>query len=249
MKRIFNKIFFAALLLVALDAAAFVSDSPKPKYGTSATLLSASHQYIRASEAPDYWALSPYYLAQQDDRSCSVASVTMVVNGARAGRKLTADDELATQAGVLKRAKNEAWAKAVGPEGHGVALDELAPLIEQSLRAYGVEGAKFETFHAADTSNKTKAVLHEALVANEKSANDFIIINFLQGVYTGDADVGHIAPIAAYDAKRKSVLVFDPDRTWYEPYWVSEETLLKGLATLDKTSGKMRGYVWVKLKK
>jgi hypothetical protein len=40
----------------------------------------------------------------------------------------------------------------------------------------------------------------------------------------------------------------DPDRTWYEPYWVSEETFIAGMNTQDKESGKTRGMLWVKLK-
>ncbi|MBI3554790.1 MAG: hypothetical protein HY074_00840 [Deltaproteobacteria bacterium] len=221
----------------------------KPKYGPEATLLSASHAYLQKNAAPDYWALIPYYVSQQDDRSCSVASVSMVVNAARSGRKLTADDELATQKGLLVRAKSETWSKGVGDGGHGVNLDELGPIVEAGLKAYGVADATAEVHHTDDTSRKVKDELHHALVENEKSASDFIIINFIQGVYTGDAEAGHIAPIAAYDAKAGRVLVLDPDRQWYEPYWVSEATLLKGMATADKTSGKSRGFVWVKLKK
>jgi len=219
----------------------------KPKYGSEITLLSESHGFIKASDAPDYWAISPYYLPQQDDRSCSVASVAMIINAARVGTSLTSDDEIATQKNVLKKTNSDLWRKAVGLTGYGVSLDQLAPLIENSLKAFGITKFKVETFHVDDTSKDTAAKLHEALVANEKSKADFIIINFIQGVFTGDADVGHIAPIAAYDSAQKKVLIMDPDRQWYEPYWVSEATLLKGMATKDKSSGKSRGYIWVKI--
>lgn len=248
MERHFMRVTFLAAVLVSAVSMPFASAAdPKPKYGPEATLLSRSHEYIRRAKAPDYWALSPYYLPQQNDRACSLASVAMIVNAARSARALTADDELVTQSGLLARVKGDLWNKAVGDGGHGVTLDQLGALVEESLKAYGVQGGTVEVVHANDTSKKTAAKLHQALVANERSANDFIILNFIQGAYTGDANVGHIAPLAAYDAAKKRALVMDPDRQWYEPYWVSEKTLLAGLATEDKASGKFRGYVWVKI--
>lgn len=235
-----------AFSLIALSfgiASSWASD-PKPKYGPEITLLSASHEYVLKNAAPDYWALSPYYVEQEDEASCSISSTAMVVNGARVGWKMTADDELATQKGLMKRATLPPWKDGKGGPAN---LDELGALILDGLKAYGVKNATAEVVHTDDMSDATKKKLHHALVENEKSANDFIVINFIQGVYTGDADAGHISPIAAYDAKKKRVLVLDPDRQWYEPYWVSEETLLKGMATEDKSSGKHRGFVWVKL--
>ena len=244
-----TRFVMCALSVIAMSsAAAFAADAPKPKYGPEATLLSASHDYIQKHAAPDYWALSPYYLPQQTDSACSLASVTMVVNAARMGKKLTADDELATQNGVLKKAAQADWDKAVGDKGKGVSLDELPKLLEASLIAYGVDVVSVEAIHTPDSSKATAGKLHKALLANETSAHDFIIANFIQGVFTGDADVGHIAPVGAYDATNRRVLIMDPDRQWYEPYWVSEATFLKGMATSDKTSGKSRGYVVVRVK-
>ena len=131
--------------------------------------------------------------------------------------------------------------------GHGITLDQLGPLIEASLKAYGVRRFSVEVTHTEDVSESTKMKLHRNLVENERSSKNFMIINFLQGIFTGDAMIGHIAPIGAYDPGRRHVLVMDPDRQWYEPYWVSEETLLKGLATLNKESGRSRGYIQVKI--
>ena len=73
-------------------------------------------------------------------------------------------------------------------------------------------------------------------------------MNFLQSEFTGDPEgsIGHIAPVAAYDENKKQVLILDPDRDYYEPYWVSDEQALKGMATLDKGAGKYRGYLVIK---
>jgi hypothetical protein len=190
--------------------------------------------------------LMPYYVSQQDDSSCSVATVTTIVNGARAGRKLGADDELATQAALVKKVKNSGWHKLVG--GYGVSLDQLGDIVREALIAYGVKVVSVETVHV-DGSPASRAKAHEALLANEKSDHDFILLNFNQKIYTSDAEVGHIAPLGAYDAEHKRALVLDPDREWYEPYWVSEDVLIDGMATLDKSMNLFRGYVWVKFEK
>ncbi len=230
-------------------AAVGLAGVPKPKYGPEAMRLSLSHKYIQTHDAPDFWALMPYYLPQQNGASCSVASVAMLMNGVRVHDDLTADEELVTQPGLLKKVGDSAWTRDVSSGGHGVTLDELGKFVEESLKAYGVRKYEVEVVHASDFSEKTKSRLHRALVENERSSKDFILINFIQGVYTGDADVGHIAPIGAYDQAHHRVLVLDPDREWYEPYWVSEETLLKGMATQDRQAVQARGYVWVKILK
>ncbi len=220
----------------------------KPKYGPMATVLSQSHEYFRNADAPDFWALSPYYTAQMNESACSVASMTMIVNGARVGKKLTADDELVTQQAISEKVLNKAWHKGLLKKvaGFATTLDELGDIAREAFEKYGVPPKSIEVVHIDSVDEKTKAHLHQALVENEKSARDFILINFNQQVYTGDADVGHIAPIGAYDAKNRKVLVFDPDRKWYEPYWVSEETLLRGMATKDSATQRNRGYVWIK---
>ena len=73
------------------------------KFGPQATRLHNEHAFISKNKAPDYWALSPYYLPQQDGRSCSVASITMVLNAARADEVLSSSDELVTQKSALKK--------------------------------------------------------------------------------------------------------------------------------------------------
>lgn len=220
---------------------------PKPKYGPQATALSQSHDYFKKSEAPDFWALMPYYTAQQDESACSVASVTMVLNGARSHQKLTADQELVTQKNLLAKVTHPGWKKGFFKLGRGVTLDQLGEILEESFKKHGFKEVKATVVHTEDAGAETLAKLRSALSENEKSTQDFIVLNFLQNYYTDDAEVGHIAPLGAYDAEKKRALVLDPDRTWYEPYWVSDEVLLKGMATLDKGAKKNRGYVWVSL--
>jgi hypothetical protein len=172
----------------------------------------------------------------------------MIVNAARASKKLSSSDELVTQKGLLEKVKLEIWNQGVGISGRGIALDDYGALIEASLKAYGFSKAQVVTVHADDQAGFKKRI-HQDLLLNEKSAQTFMIGNFLQSEFTGDPDgaVGHYAPISAFDAKEKRVLIFDPDRQYYEPYWVSESTLIKGMNTLDPANKKTRGYLFIHL--
>lgn len=238
-----KKIPIVFVLLTFATTSVSAADS-KPKYGPEAKRIYLSHDYFKKNPAPDFWALIPYYAAQRDEASCSLASVTMVVNAARAAKDLTADDELATQDTVLKKTDDASW--AIDLKTKGVTLEELGKFTEEALKAYGIP-SKVEVLHA-DMTPEFKKKLAAVLSQNEKSAQDFVIANFLQGTYTGDAAVGHIAPVAAYDQKNQRVLVLDPDRKWYEPYWVSLDTFIQGMSTTDKVSGKNRGLIWIQLR-
>ena len=220
----------------------------KAKYGKDALLLSKDHQYMREAGAPDYWALSPYYVAQKSDSACSIASISMIINAILSKHDRTSDEELVNQGGLIKEMGNEAWRAAVIQGGPGVTLDQLKAMLQAALKISGVTAYALEVIHTDTASNEVRAKLHRHLVQNETSDRNFIIANFMQGAYTGDVGLGHIAPVGAYDEKRKRVLILDPDRQWYEPYWVSEDVFLKGMATQDKASGHARGYVWLQLK-
>lgn len=222
---------------------------PAPKYGPGASRLSASNDYFRSNPAPDFWALIPYYVPQQDGRSCSVASIAMVVNGARSAGELTAADELVLQPAVLKKVDDRVWTRFIRQGRRSIVLDELGELVRKALKAYGITAVSVDVVHVADTGEATKASVRKDLVANERSADDFIILNFLQSSLTGDPEgaIGHIAPLAAFDAKTDRALVLDPDRQYYEPYWVSLDALLTGMSTIDPGAKKARGYVRVRV--
>jgi hypothetical protein len=238
-----------ACALLAAPAPRAAEPAARPKYGAQAVRLQDDRSHVREREAPDFWALLPYYLPQPTDSACSSASVAMLLNALRAGQALGADEPLVTHDGLLERAGDAEWTRAVRPGGEGSSLDQLGRRIERSLGAYGLAGYRVEVVHTPDASAAALARLREALTANEVSRTDFVLANFLQSELTGDPEgaVGHIAPIAAYDAVRRRVLMLDPDRTWYEPYWVSDEVLLRGMSTRDADGGgQARGFVWIR---
>jgi hypothetical protein len=243
-----------ALLSVAILVAPDASWA-KPKYGPDAKPLAAplwsSNAYLRSSPkvAPDFWNMIGYYVPQVTPSSCSAASVAMVLNAALASKPKTSDDKVVLQPDLVEKVKIEQWKDRVSTSGasgkFGVSLDQLGKITEAAFKAYGFPQAKVRVVHTENTSAETKKALIADLENNEKGSQDFIIANFDQQNYTDDAQAGHIAPIGAYDAKGGRVLVMDPDREYYEPYWVSVDTFLKGMATKDSEGKTFRGYLVV----
>lgn len=243
----------AQLLLAQAGQAA----ESKPKYGPKEApraqplVFSPSYFQSKKHPAPDFWSLIGFYVPQMNEFSCSAASVAMVLNAARAKLPKTSEDAVITQPALLEKVAVEQWKQRLSAEGaggeHGTSLPRLGKITEAAFKAYGFPNVTVKVVHVENTSAETKRELVKALVQNEKSSKDFIIANFNQQAYTDDADAGHIAPVGAYDAEKDRVLVLDPDREYYEPYWISTETFLAGMATKDKGSSLNRGYLVIQL--
>ena len=63
-------------------------------------------------------------------------------------------------------------------------------------------------------------------------------------ILTGDPEgPAHVATVGAYDEKSRSVLVLDPDREWYEPYWTSVDALFEAIADPSSDSEKKAGWI------
>lgn len=240
------------LLLALLLSFAFA----KPKYGPEgaprAVPLSQDSSYFRSAKAPDFWALMPHSVPQFNGAACSVASVAAVANAARSSQKLTSDDKLVLQEELLKKVRIGDWESRIKggtlTPARGVTLEILRDVTEGALKAYGIAFERVELLRF-DGEEKTELKRLEALLEeNERSTSDFVIANFLQSAATDDSDTGHISPLGAYDRTRRRVLVMETDREWYEPYWVSSLSLLKGLRTVDPESKKQRGLIRVILK-
>lgn len=244
------RVILSVLILIIAVRTALADDPPRPKYAATTLRLSHDHDFIRRCPAPDFWALMPYYAAQPDDQSCSAASVAMLVNALRSGRELAADEQLATPSSVVSTVEPSRWRDKLAPGGPGVALDELGALIPIVLQAFDVTDVEVQVLQFDDNTRDSRTRLTRLLAENERSSRDMIIVNFLQSALTGDpeGDVGHMAPVGAYDAARGRVLVLDPDRRWYEPYWVPVETLLQGMTIQDPEAGQSRGLLRIVMK-
>ena len=174
----------------------------------------------------------------------------MALNAARAKLSKSSESKVITQQALLSQIGGE-WKKRVDPtlglsKVRGVTLDLLAKFAEEAFRKNGFEHARAEVVRLDPKFRTSLQKLQADLAENEKSDTDFILINFDQKYFTDDTVAGHVAPIAAYDAKMHRVLVMDPDREWYEPYWVSDQRLLEAMATIDPETSKPRGYVKIR---
>lgn len=99
------KTLFTSLSLSLLAGIAAAEDAAKPKLGPAAIPITADNAYLRKAEAPDYWAISAYYIHQQTSSACSLASVTIAVNAMR-GLPALSEDTLVTQNNLLEATKD-----------------------------------------------------------------------------------------------------------------------------------------------
>jgi hypothetical protein len=192
--------------------------------------------------------LVSYYTPQHDERSCSVASVAMLINAVRAGRPVTGDRHCLTPLDLLKKVGCSDWISAVGPDGDGVGLEDLAGLVRKSLGVCGIQHCMIDVIHVPRASRRARSKARQTLLMAAVLPTHFVLANFLQSQYTGNpaATVGHYAPVGGYDERRR-VFILDPDSRSHEPYWVSEDAFLDGMATRDETTGKSRGYLSIRI--
>lgn len=217
----------ASFAWIALAASSLAAEQLKPKLGPAAISLQQSHDYLQSHRAPDYWALSPYYLPQATGSACSLAAITMLINALR-GLPAHATEALVTQQALLEAVGSQQWAEETAERGSGVSWDEFEHYLRRGLEAFKLN-ASLEILRPRDASAANLAHLKRMLTDNEASDRDIALVYFNQGVLTGDWDGPHISPIAAYDADRGKVLIMDVDRQWYIPYWSSDEVLLDAM--------------------
>jgi len=257
-----KKIFFLLLIITAFFSLSDDNDSsPKLKYGTEkaplASPLSRDNHFFQENPAPDFWALIPYYMPQMTPYSCSAASISIVLNGAKS-KGIRRDNEAnISEKEILKKVNVENFRELLSEKGfegrHGLSIEALGKVVEASLKAFDIPYIFIKTEALSNKMpdiDSKKARLLEILEENEKSGRDFIIAHFNQGVFTDSYFGAHISPVGAFDNKNKRVLILDVDREWYEPYWISFDTFFKGLSEPSKLYGGYGngGYVWVKLK-
>lgn len=207
------------VVLAVVVAATGVSApvAAKPKLGPDATPITSDNAYLRTAPAPDYWAFEPYNKPQFTGSACSVASVTMALNGLR-GLPKKNTSKIPTQPAVLKKVGNKSWTDRSAEGGSGVTFKQLRRYTRQTLDAYSVDASIF-AFHPKAADDQALTRTREILAANEASADSVALIYFNQGVLTGDWNGPHVSVIGAYDAATDRVLVLDVDQNWYIPYW------------------------------
>lgn len=248
------RIFFA-VIISALSLSAWGG----PKYGPNAVPLSknSNKTYFLKKKAADFWALMPYYVHQENDSACSAAALITVLNGLKKDSPLTDQDELVSHKTLTEKLTDDKYKAAVSGDAAqalaaggalGVSVERLAEVLKTALAKLKVN-AQVELV-SIDQKNKdqSRKRFHELLLKNENADGDFILLNYTQGVLTGDSEGmrGHIAAVGGYDERRKLVLILDPDRKWYEPYWSPEDKVFEAVAD-SRSDRKAPGYVYVTL--
>jgi hypothetical protein len=238
------------VMQVGLASAAPGVNTNPPKYGPAgephATPLWQSHEYFQSAKnpAPDFWTLITHYTGQDNGLSCSVASVAMVLNAiARTRGDLRANDANYQQSKLIDDIKAAHWKEHVTGSGwkgrRGLTLAELEEVVFDTLKTYSLDGWTVSRRSFTEATPKTLGELRAILQANEASADDFVILHFLQDKLTNDpgGPYAHISPVGAYDTASGHVLILDVDREYYGPYWVSLERLLTALSATTPAFG------------
>ena len=207
--------------------------------------LSRDHGYIQKNPAPAYWALSPYLLHQHTDCSCSLATATMLLNGARAMEGQARIGQFVSERGLLERMADPVWEKGITPpDGGGASLAELRDKLERAVGLYALSGWSVEHCIVDADDAATGDAFRAHLVAMEQAGDRLLAGNYhLATTYGDNWDIGHFSPIGAYDAATDRVLLLDVWKADYEPTWVDRMRLLKGMVPVSPLTGTPRGYL------
>jgi len=238
------------LLILLFTNSVFAKEIPDQTKSTyKAIPIFEATEYLRKAKAPDYWLLSAFYIPQTTSSDCSVASVTMVIN-ALLGFPQNADNMIFSEKSLLAKVNNSQWIRASKDQGPGVKFNDLENYLRQTLDKTGLANAKLKAVHPVLIDDNSLQKLRKALIENEASAANIMIIYFNQGVLIGNWDGPHVSVVGAFDAKNDRVLIMDVDRNSYLPYWTTTPKLLAALAKPEPAdqgilAGEVGGYVMV----
>jgi hypothetical protein len=197
---------------------------PLPPTLVAATSAEGSERLANAEAFADYAPLADSFQAQSVISYCGVASSVAVLGAF--GNPTTQADFFTDEASAVRSRFKVTFG--------GMSLPNLVGL----LNAHGLTSSA----HYADQFSV--AEFRASVEKNLATDNDYLLVNY-QREALGQARVGHISPLAAYDRETDSVLIMDTAAHKYPPTWVPIELLYAGMNTTDPASGKRRGYLEV----
>jgi len=172
------------------------------------------------------------YSRQSNYFSCATASLAIVLNTIKFDKKFKiTDKELISSAPVKK------WSTRFTEKGDngvwGITLDELAEMTKSIFKYFNFENLIISTCKIKN-DNKSK----NKIITTLNTLNDefFLIANFISNF-----GIGHFSPIAGYNKEHDSILVLDTFHS--EPYWVTMNAFMQGLASKDGNS--YRGFLTI----
>jgi hypothetical protein len=192
--------------------------------------------FQEAATKTPFWILSRYFVSEQLDTFCGIASSVMALNALDVPAPpspfiypyKTFDQTNIFNEAVLKVKPGD----KIGADG--LTLQELSAL----LRTFSV---KVVTHHADTvTADQFRQLAVEAL----QSTRQYMLVNFSRTAL-GQVGNGHISPLAAYHEKTDRFLIMDVARYKYPPAWVRAEDLWRAMNTEDPSAKQKRGFVIV----
>lgn len=232
--RVSGTAFFVLLLLasIAIWDAAFRAPSTNilPLADGLIAVMSSSGQALLAEKRyiADYERLTRNFESQSRLAFCGVASSVVVLNALRsAGPRVTQSTFFTDAASKVRGSLQVTFA--------GMSLAQLGDL----LRAHGLA---VTLFYASDTPVEAfRSIASE----NLRTTGDFLLVNYQRAVL-GQGEIGHISPLAVYNAATDRFLILDVAAYKYPPVWVSTAALWNAMNTTDSSSDRTRGFIVVK---
>jgi hypothetical protein len=219
-----------AAAAAALWAVAFRTPSPHQLPLPSELIAfdsAAGRDLLDPGFLADHAPLIGTFESQTRRAFCGVASSVVVLNALGATDTLTQTSFFTPEATRVRTSLEVTLA--------GMTLAELAAL----LRAHG---ADVTTQFASDT---TLDDFRSVARRNLATPGDFLLVNYEREAL-GQIRSGHISPLAAYNEATDRFLILDVAAYRYPPVWVSARSLWEAMSTLDRASGRTRGFVTVR---
>lgn len=204
--------------------------SPEEKYVNGTSPLQSDNTYIKKNKAQQFWKIMPHYESQLTNSSCSSTTMSMVFNSLGYDFDLRRDSgENITQNTIVNSISNPQWKKQTANNGGGVGIRKLKEYTEEALQHYGLDGFALKIVSLKSESTATINKIRKILIEIENSKTDRVVFNFDQGHIFSEEEVGHFAPFGAFDEENDRVLIMDPDRQLYEPYWVPLKLMVQAM--------------------
>lgn len=198
---------------------------PMPAHLIALDSAAGQKLLARAEATADFDALMTHFVPQTRRAFCGVASALTTLNAARTTPTPLDQSRLFEHAAVRMHPLKVSVI--------GMSLDDFAEL----LRAHG---ARVTAVYASASSIDE---FRDAVRANLANEGDFLLVNY-QRSEVGQAPMGHISPIAAYDEQSDRVLVLDVAAHKYPPTWIETETMWNAMrAPLNPQTKTTRGYL------
>ena len=202
---------------------------PVPEYLVSMQSPSGQKLVAESEYLADYQSLAQNFVAQTRSSYCGVASAVAVINAMHG--KQGRIDQSTFFTDPVEEIK-PSWRVSVA----GMSLNQLSDL----LRAHGVSTT---VVYASDTDLEA---FRRIARKNLMTSGDFLLVNY-QRAELGQAEGGHISPLAAYDAGTDRFLILDVAAHKYPPVWVPANLLWEAMrAPLNPSSPRTRGFLIVR---